>query len=225
MIPIAAPDQAEPVEDREPRAGGQKFTCPSCEVYAQQDPNGRLTRPSGVLVPGNWSFTVCASCSEPVLWRGEQMAWPTHPSGPVPHADMPESVLPIYDEARQVAGASPRSAAALLRLALETIVNELEPGGGSLNDKTGRLRQRGLRQQVIDAMDVLRVFGNNGAHIGEIDLNDGRDTVVSLFVVLNLVVESVITSERQVADLFSQLPEGARSAINRRDNTSTAPSA
>lgn len=225
LILAATPEKSDPPEDREPRVGGKKFVCPTCGVYAQQDPNGQLLRNSGLAFGGSWSFTVCESCSEPAVWRGEQMVWPANPSGPVPHADMPESVRAIYDEARQVAGASPRSAAALLRLAVETIVNELEPGSGSLNDKTGRLRQRGLRQQVINAMDVLRVFGNNGAHIGEIDLNDGRDTVVSLFVILNLVVENVITSERQVEELFTQLPEGARSAISRRDNTTTSPGA
>jgi hypothetical protein len=70
-------------------------------------------------------------------------------------------------------------------------------------------------------MDVLRVFGNNGAHIGEIDLNDGGDTVSPCSWCSTLSWRtSSLASERQVADLFSQLPEGARSAITRRDNKS-----
>jgi hypothetical protein len=66
-------------------------------------------------------------------------------------------------------------------------------------------------------MDVLRVFGNNGAHVGEIDLSDDRGTVIQLFEILNILVEHVITRERQVAELYNRLPNGARDAIHRRD--------
>ena len=49
------------------------------------------------------------------------MIFPSGSTIPMAHTDMPESVKEIYDEAREIAGQSPRAAAALLRLALEKI--------------------------------------------------------------------------------------------------------
>ncbi|MDT4892226.1 MAG: hypothetical protein QOE97_1261 [Pseudonocardiales bacterium] len=116
--------------------------------------------------------------------------------------------------------ASPRSAAALLRLALEQLVGIIETDGKTLNDKVGLLVRRGLATHVQRAMDALRVFGNNGAHVGEIDLSDDRETVESLFAVLHMVVEHVITRQREIDALYLRLPESARAAIERRDGSS-----
>jgi Domain of unknown function (DUF4145) len=146
------------------------------------------------------------------------MVWPSKFFGPIAPADLPESVKSIYEEARAVADASPRSAAALLRVCLEELVNVLEPGNDRLNDKVGKLVARGLPEPVQRAMDTLRVFGNEaGAHVGEIDLTDDRETVLALFQVLGMVVEHVITRQNQLDALYSRIPKSKLDAIARRD--------
>ncbi|WP_156741896.1 hypothetical protein [Occultella aeris] len=45
--------------------------------------------------------------------------------GPDPSPDMPEDVAQLYEEASTVVGLSPRSASALLRLALEALLKGL----------------------------------------------------------------------------------------------------
>ena len=149
---------------------------------------------------------------------GTRMVWPSKLFGPLAPADLPDSVRSIYEEARAVAVASPRSAAALLRVYLEELVNELEPGNDPLNAKVGKLVARGLPEPVQRAMDTLRVFGNEaGAHVGEIDLTDDHETVLALFQVLGMVVEHVITRQNQLDALYSRIPQSKLDAIARRD--------
>jgi hypothetical protein len=61
---------------------------------------------------------------------------------------MSDSVRAVYEEARAVAGASPRAAAALLRVCAEMVVNELESGSGTLYSKIGKLVERGLSPRI-----------------------------------------------------------------------------
>jgi len=69
-------------------------------------------------------------------------------------------------------------------------------------------------------MDVVRVIGNNALHPGEIDLDDDPSVVDSLFALVNLIVENRIAQPAQIEAMFSALPEGARSAMDRRDGGS-----
>lgn len=207
-------------DDRSPSPTRERFVCPHCEAYASQWAAVALTARGGMQTQDldGWSASVCLSCGNATIWRGLSMVWPNQQIGPVPHADMPEKARKIYDEARQVGNASPRSAAALLRVCLEQLVNELEPGNSRLNDKVGKLVARGLPEQVQKAMDTLRVFGNEaGAHAGELDLSDDRATVEALFEILNIVVEDVVTRQKKIEALYRRLPQGKLDAIARRD--------
>lgn len=132
---------------------------------------------------------------------------------------MPEEVAAIYEEARQTFSVSPRSAAALLRLATQMLVDNLVDGNLPLDRKIGRLVQRGLDPTLQQALDVLRVIGNNAVHPGQIAIDGESGQVGKLFDLLNLVVEQFISRERVVADLFADLPEGPREAISRRDGS------
>ena len=72
---------------------------------------------------------------------------------------MPDDVRVLYEEAQDVSGVSKKSAAALLRLALQVLVDELERGNENLDKKIGKLVARGLDPGVQQAMDVVRVVG------------------------------------------------------------------
>jgi Domain of unknown function (DUF4145) len=162
-------------------------------------------------------ITRCFARNDLAYWHGETMAWPPTRRGRRPTNDMPTDVAVLYEEARDIAQRSPRGAATLLRVALELLVNELVTGTDSLNDKIGTLVRDGLSVQVQRAMDSARVFGNEGAHPGELDLSDTLQTTDTLFDIINFIVQQVITDKAAINDLYARLPQSKQDAIDRRD--------
>ena len=214
-----APDHAVPA------VGSDRFVCPHCSTFAVQTESNLLwiddMGDEYTQIMG-WAVHHCAACDEPILWRREgdlfKMIYPAAPTvGSTPNEDMPEDVRKLYEEAREVAGISRRSAAALIRLALQVLIDRLEPGAGNINTKIGRLVQRGLDPRVQEAMDVLRVVGNNSVHPGQIDVDDDPTLVPALFQLTNFVVERMISVPQQAQALFASLPQGARDAVSKRD--------
>jgi hypothetical protein len=212
-----------------PAAGKERFTCPHCATFAIQQKTGLLWQASGAQewIPG-WLAHRCTSCQEPILWKGTEddsdMIYPRAILGEAPSADMPNDVQAIYDEARRVASVSRRSAAALLRLALQMLVDQLEPGPGPINAKIGQMVQRGLHPQTQQAMDVLRVVGNNAVHPGQINLDDDPALLPGLFRLTNVIVDQMISIPKHAQSLFNSLPQQARDQISRRDGAAPASS-
>lgn len=134
-----------------------------------------------------------------------------------PHPDMPKSIVEEYQEARSIFSRSPRAAVALLRLAIQKLMLELGEKGENINADIKALVSKGLPVQVQQAFDYCRVIGNNAVHPGEINLNDTPEMGQHLFSMLNFIVEDRITRPKHIASLYSQLPEAARSAIEKRD--------
>lgn len=166
------------------------------------------------------AYTVsrCQHCGEVTLWRMDELVYPAGTAvGPDPHPEMPAQVRALYSEAQAVIPYSRRSAAALLRLALQVLIDELDDGSGGINEKIGRLVQRGLSAQVQQAMDVVRVVGNNAVHPGQLDVAGDAALVPSLFELVNIVVEQMIATPRMISALFDALPQSAREAIAKRD--------
>jgi predicted naringenin-chalcone synthase len=108
-------------------------------------------------------------------------------------------------------------ACALLRLAVQKLCIELEQKGENLNEDIGNLVKKGLSVEVQQALDALRVIGNNAVHPGELDVADDVRRAIALFECLNLIVEQLIAQARRVADLYSNLPQAALQAIEERD--------
>ncbi|MGI8328316.1 DUF4145 domain-containing protein [Actinomadura scrupuli] len=206
-----------------PRYEAKAFTCPECLVCTSHgwfDLSWPYTAGKGRFYKG-WKWSLCSHCNILTVWtHDKKMADPlVSVGGPDPNPDMPQAVQDIYEEARAVYELSPRSCGALLRLALQVLVDELEPGAGSINKKIGRLVEHGLDPTIQKAMDVLRVVGNNSVHPGSISLAEDVETIPSLFEMLNLIVQHVVSRPRQVEALFNTLPDGAREAIRQRDST------
>ena len=178
----------------------------------------------GQQIPGIGGLTIskCEHCSKPTLWLGEVILWPKHGTAPPPHPDLPADIRCDYEEASTIAGDSPRGAAALLRLAIEKLCRHLAGSDKSLNDSIKSLVRKGLDKEIQEAMDIVRVIGNHAVHPGQIDLQDKPDTAETLFHLVNLVVEVMISRQRQIAELFETLPQSERTKIARRDNNAKA---
>lgn len=145
------------------------------------------------------------------------MIVPSEAPVPPSHVDMPQQCRPEYDEARTIVAASPRAAAALLRLAVQKLLPVLGEKGKNINDDIGALVAKGLPVQVQQALDFCRVIGNNAVHPGEIDVNDTPEVAHNLFGMLNFIVEDRISRPKHIQSLYEKLPEAARQAISKRD--------
>jgi hypothetical protein len=147
-----------------------------------------------------------------------KLIYPVSLVGPLPVDDMSDAVREVYEEARAVASASPRAAAALLRVCVEMVVNELEPGDAKLFTKIGKLVERGLDRRIQRLLDSVRVFANEGgAHPGEIDLKEQPETVAMLMFCVNRIVEQVVTWPRQADAFYNTIPDNKHKGINDRD--------
>jgi uncharacterized protein DUF4145 len=162
-------------------------------------------------------LAVCDHCNQYSVWKGIKLISPATRTAPAPHPDMPESVKTDYEEARSVFGDSPRSSAALLRLAIQKICLELGLPGKNVNEDIGKLVTQGLPVQVQQALDIVRVVGNNQVHPGVLDARDDVPMAMTLFELVNIIVEYRIARPKQIAALYAKLPENARKQIEERD--------
>lgn len=150
----------EPPRDGTPGVDRDAFHCPNCGAYAAQHWGDVYLQGTNLSWPfPEWRAAKCSRCDKPNVWRESNLIWPPSRLGVRPHPDMPDDVRVLYEEAQDVSGVSKKSAAALLRLALQVLVDELERGNENLDKKIGKLVARGLDPGVQQAMDVVRVVG------------------------------------------------------------------
>lgn len=202
-------------QDTTPEYERRDFRCPHCSVHALQSwydlTHGRGTK---YCV----KTTNCQSCGGHTLWNDGRLVYPAVLVGPPPAADMSDEVRKVYEEARAIAAASPRAAAALLRVCVEMVVNELVPGDAKLFNKIGVLVQRRLDPTTQKMLDSVRWYGNDGgAHPGEIDLKEQPEVVSKLMFCVNRIVVQMVTWPREADELYDSVPENKRKGIENRD--------
>jgi uncharacterized protein DUF4145 len=119
---------------------------------------------------------------------------------------MPQVVRVDFDEAASIVSKSPRGAAALLRLCVQKLVIELGEKGENLNYDIGNLVKQGKVSTAIQqALDVVRVVGNNAVHPGTIDFDDSRTTATNLFGLVSLIVETAIAAPKHIHTLYETI--------------------
>jgi hypothetical protein len=178
-----------------------------------------------VLIPPEYhfeglTFAFCTSCRDYSLWLGATMIFPHGGEAPDPSSDLPKAVREIYEEARRIVSLSPRASAALLRLAIQRLTNDIlgQNKGKDLDDSIKKLVAKGLPIKIQKSLDIVRVIGNNAVHPGTIDFDsDDATHVVTMFDLVNLIAESMITQSNTINKLYDSLPENARRAITNRD--------
>jgi len=165
----------------------------------------------------NANVAQCFNCNKISVWIGSSLAWPASGDAPLPNPDLSDEVRLDFEEAGRILNLSPRGAAALLRLAIQKLCKELGQKGENINADIAALVEKGLDIRVQQALDVVRVIGNQAVHPGQIDLRDDRATAEKLFGLVNLIADIMVTQPKHIAAMFDGLPEGARKAIEHRD--------
>lgn len=193
------------------------FHCPYCNVFAQQIWwNLRYDSNWERIFLSDWDASKCEHCWNFSIRGNNELTYPTVSVIEMPYLDMPDAVKELYNEAREIAWKSPRAAAALLRVALEKLTEELWETTWNLNTRIRNLQKQGLPEKVIKSLDILRITANEwGSHAGQIDLTwaDNSDIVIKLFKLLNFIVKKTITENNEVDELFDRLPEDKKKGI------------
>ena len=159
----------------------------------------------------------CSHCKKLSIWVRDRLIYPERSSAPPANPDLPDDIRRDYEEASKILNLSPRGAAALLRLVIQKLCKKLGQPGTNINDDIAALVLEGLSQQIQQALDTVRVIGNDAVHPGRIDLRDNKETAQSLFVFVNLIVDKMISEPKRITEAYKDLPASKREAINERD--------
>jgi hypothetical protein len=198
------------------------FNCPFCHAFAKQVwgfPN-RVVENSNYGNIINFAICRCDRCGEFSTWINKILIHPPSLTSPPPNPDIPEDIRLDIEEARAILSNSPRGASALLRLTIQKLCAFLGEKGKNINDDIAALVKKGLPIKVQQALDIVRVVGNNSVHPGQIDLKDDMETANTLFGLVNLIADVLITQPKHVEELYNTVvPETQREAITKRDNS------
>ena len=169
----------------------------------------------------NLNISACYNCKEISIWVYDQIVYPSTKIDVKPNQDLPSNIAKLFEEAREIAGSSPRGAAALLRLSIQYLCKELGEPGKDINKDIASLVSKGLDPLLQKALDVVRVIGNEAVHPGEINLDDNHDIVLQLFDIINLIAGQMITHPKHVDEMYAGLPANKLQGIEQRDKKAT----
>ncbi|MBY3248903.1 DUF4145 domain-containing protein [Rhizobium laguerreae] len=165
----------------------------------------------------NVNFSRCYECSDLAVWVFDRLIYPTTGEAPPPNPDLPDEIKADYLEASSILHLSPRGAAALVRLCIQKLCIHLNQPGKNINNDIKALVAAGLDERVQRALDAVRVIGNNAVHPGKIDIGDDLGMAQSLFRLLNVVAEKMISEPKHVDEVYALLPPTALAQIAERD--------
>lgn len=132
---------------------------------------------------------------------------------------MPDDIKNLYNESRDIVNQSPKSAAALLRLALQKLIIYLGESGENLYKDIGNLiKKKKLPSKIQKSLDSVRILGNESVHPGTINLDDEREAALLLFKLINIIVEYTITQPKEIDKLYEMIPETKKNSIKKRNN-------
>jgi hypothetical protein len=189
------------------------FHCPNCGVYTKQE---WYNLAKGVISEKGFDYyegfisdlylSLCTQCKRYALWLNDKIIYPALSIAPWPIEDMPLIVKDDFLEARGIINTSPKAASALLRLGLQKLMAYLGESGKNMELDISSLIKKGLPDKFRDALWAVRVIGIDAVHPGEISLKDDVDTAIALFNLTNMIVESTISQQRKVNQLYTTLP-------------------
>lgn len=195
------------------------FNCPFCNAYAKQIWFVVAEEFYGSYAPLNdLKTSQCSHCDERAIWHKKLLIVPECSLGELPHMDMPEEIEKDMNEARSIMQKSPRGATALLRLCLQKLCQHLLGDESTdINKDIGLLVERGLNKRIQQAMDAVRITGNEAVHPGELDLKDNVEVASYLCQLLNQVCEELITRPKQLDSFYDSMPANKLAGVKTRD--------
>ncbi|MDE8674688.1 DUF4145 domain-containing protein [Priestia aryabhattai] len=229
-----------------PELGLESFNCPECRAYSHQEwieviyttygdkfqllefTDGRIEyaqKGEVSIISSNHqmthitAFSRCHSCKSITIWKNNNMVYPQNLNVEPPNPDMPKDIESLYNEARSIAHLSPRSAAALLRLALEKLLICLGAQKGTIDSMIQSLIKKDIISpsgHVRKALDTIREIGNAGVHPTSIDLDENPKASFALFKVINFVVEKMITDQKTMDEIYNYIPKEKREKLDVR---------
>lgn len=213
-----------------PTIGKKSFHCPHCGVLSEQTwsnyteshcnkilPNGHASILTYRLA--NFLTAKCTHCEHISIWLSDKMVYPLTGNVELANPDLPDDIKADYNEAKNIVNVSPRGAAALLRLAVQKLCVHLGEKGKNINDDIENLVKKGLPKTMQQALDSVRVVGNNAVHPGKIDLNDNIEISYALFGFVNIICETLISQPKKIKEYYEKhIPEDVRHNIEKRDN-------
>ncbi|MEQ3443965.1 DUF4145 domain-containing protein [Pseudoalteromonas sp. BZP1] len=207
-----------------PFLDGDAFNCANCHVYTKQQwyfmrGSTQSNGYGGQREDDRFKVSYCDHCNFPTIWHKDTLLFPSNISVEGPSEDLPNDVKLDYEEARTIVNLSPRGAAALLRLGIQKLCAHLGQPGKNINADIKALVAEGLPPKVQEALDSVRVIGNDAVHPGTIDLNDNRDIANQLFRLVNFIAQKMITEPKEIEDIYNSLPAEKLKGINERDGS------
>lgn len=148
-------------------------------------------------------------------WRCDENTIPAHP-------DMPKEIKKDYAEAVAILDNSPRWSCALLRLALEKLLDSIMTkkwqAKQDINKSIAYLIQEGLlSERLSKMMDTVRVIGNWSIHPWVLDLKDTKQIALKLFSIFNYIIEELISRPKREEELFGMIPDPLKEWIEKRN--------
>lgn len=209
---------------KEPSFKESSFNCPLCNAFANQSwLEGHYYGKMGYAAIGDepdtetW-FCACGHCHDYSIWRHETMIYPDFSTTEPPNDDLGDEIKSDYREAASILQKSPRGSAALLRLAIQRLCQQLGEKGKDLNVDIANLVKKGLPLKVQQSLDALRVIGNESVHPGQIDLRDDPKIAQALFRLVNFIAEKMVTELNEIDSIYSKIPEEKKKQIKKRDD-------
>lgn len=158
---------------------------------------------------GQWEIeiSICDCCKNFSIWINKNIIFPKTSNIESPNKDMPIEIKNLYNEAREIINLSPKSACALLRLALQKLMPHIGGEGKNIAKDINTLKENGkIDSTVYDALESLRLVGNNAVHPGKINIDDQPEYAQGLFSLLNYVIEELISRPNRAKKFRDSLP-------------------
>ena len=175
----------------------------------------------------------CLKCESVTLWWHFEiperdgmpksrwyMVHPQRSGAPPANPDLPDDIAKDYKEAAATLSASARASAALLRLCVQKLCKHFGQPGKNINDDIAALVKAGtIRPMIQQAMDVVRIAGNEAVHPGELNIDDDPELALELFAFVNLIADEAISGPARATAMYERMPKAKLDAVAQRDGT------